>query len=277
MRATTTTLLKHEWLRTRGPLATLFGLIALVGVLGSLLGASGWPLLSELGLAAGMLAAVVAVPAVQLALAADYWRSGYGRTGYFTHSIPVRGARIFRAKLAWAMLASLAAIVLTVVLALLAWWANSQRSGGTAPSWSTLTEAWSTVTAVTPGWMIAAGLVLVLAWFLVWPVYYYFAVSVGHERRLAGLGAGGPVVVFVAVYIASQVLALLGMLVIPFGVGEAEGETLGLVRFDLVGELAAGRTTSEVMPIGFAVSLVAVAAFCLWRTARSWNHKVALG
>src|SRR5699024_4791778 len=112
MRATTTTLLKHEWLRTRGPLATLFGLIALVGVLGSLLGASGWPLSSALGLAAGMLAAVVAVPAVQLALAADYWRSGYGRTGYFTHSIPVRGARIFRAKLAWTMLASLAAIVL---------------------------------------------------------------------------------------------------------------------------------------------------------------------
>ncbi len=277
MRATTTTLLKHEWLRTRGPLATLFGLIALVGVLGSLLGASGWPLLSELGLAAGMLAAVVAVPAVQLALAADYWRSGYGRTGYFTHSIPVRGARIFRAKLAWATLASLAAIVLTLVLALLAWWANSQRSGGTAPSWSTLTDAWSTVTAVTPGWMIVAGAAVFLAWFLVWPVFYYFSVSVGHERWLAGLGAGGPVVVFVAVYIASQVLALLGMLVIPFGVGEAEGETLGLVRFDLVGELAAGRTASEVMPVGFVVSLVAVAAFCLWRTARSWNHKVALG
>ena len=69
----------------------------------------------------------------------------------------------------------------------------------------------------------------------------------------------------------------IGMLVIQFGVGEAEGETLGLVRFDLVGELAAGNTTSEVMPVGFVVSLVAVAAFCLWRTARSWNHKVALG
>ena len=276
MTATTTTLLKHEWKRTRGPLATLFGLIALVGVLGSLLGASGWPLLSQLGLAGGMLAAVVAVPAVQLTLAADYWRTGYGRTGYFTHSIPVRASRIFWAKLAWAMLASLAAILLTVVLALLAWWANAQRSGSASPSWSMLTDAWSAVAAVTPAWMIVAGVVLLLASILVWPVYFYFSVSVGHERRLTGLGAGGPVVVFVVVYLATQALALLGMLVIPFGVGEADGETLGLVRFDLIGELAAGNTGSEVMPIGFVVSLVALAAFCLWRTARSWNHRVAL-
>ena len=46
-----------------------------------------------------------------------------------------------------------------------------------------LTDAWSTVTAVTPGWMIAAGAAVFLAWFLVWPVFYYFSVSVGHERK----------------------------------------------------------------------------------------------
>lgn len=278
MKTTTTmTLLKHEWLRTRGQLGTLVGTIALIGVLGSLLGAAGWPLLSELGLAAGMLAAVVAVPAVQLALTADYWRSSYGRTGYFTHSIPVRGSRVFWAKLAWAMLASLAAIVLTLVLALLAWWANSRRSGGTSPSFSLLSDAWATVTSVTPGWMIVAGLALMLAWVLVWPVYYYFSVSVGHEWRLAGLGAGGPVVVFVLVYLATQAVSVLGMIVLPIGVGEADGETLGFVRFDLLSEMAAGASASNnVVPIGFVVSLAVLAAFCLWRTARSWDRKVDL-
>lgn len=276
--ATTTTLLKHEWLRTRGQLATLLGLIALIGVVGSLLGASGWPLLSELGLLAGVLAAAIAVPAVQLTLTADYWRSGYGRTGYFTHAIPVRGSRIFWAKLAWAMLASLVAIVLTLALVLLAWWAIAQRSAGPAVSWSTLTEAWSTVTAMAPAWIIAAGVVLLLASVLVWPVYYYFSVSVGHERRLAGLGAGGPVVVFVTVYLATQLLALLGMIVLPFGVGETGSETLGLVRFDMISELTAGAAPSnDVMPIGFVASLVSLAGFCLWRTARSWNRNVALG
>src|SRR5699024_35743 len=114
----TTTLLKHEWLRTRGTLGMLFGILALVVILGALLAATGWPLLSELGVLLAMLGLFVLVPAAQLLLTADYWRSGYGRTGYFTHSIPARGATIFRAKLAWAIIASFAALVLTVVLGL---------------------------------------------------------------------------------------------------------------------------------------------------------------
>lgn len=274
---TTRTLLKHEWLRTRGPLATLVGVIALVGVLGSLLGASGWPLLSGLGTALGFLAAVVAVPAVQLVLAADYWRSSYGRTGYFTHSIPVRGSRIYWAKLVWAMIASVAAVLLTGVLALLGWWAVARNSGATGPSWSVLSDTWAAVSAAAPAWMIVAGLVVGLAWFLIWPVFYYFSVSIGHERRLAGLGAGGPVVVFVLVYIAMQVLFLLGMIAIPVGVATG-AVPVEFVRFDLLSELGAGPDASnDVMPVGFIAAMVVLAAFCLWRTARSWNHNVALG
>ncbi|MBB1029855.1 hypothetical protein G6027_02890 [Dietzia sp. SLG310A2-38A2] len=273
----TTTLLTHEWLRTRGALGTTLGVIALVGVLGSLLGAAGWPLLSQLGLALGMLAAVVAVPAVQLTLAADYWRTGYGRTGYFTHSIPVRGSVIFWVKLAWAMIVSLAALILTAGLALLAWWAAARRSGLTSPSNSVLSEAWATATTAAPAWMIAAGLIVLLASFLIWPVYYYFSVSVGHERRLAALGAGGPVVVFVLVYMATQLLSLLAMIAIPFGIAMGAGGSLELVRFDMIGELAAGAAArDDVMPVGFLAASVVLVMFCLWRTARSWNHRVAL-
>ena len=111
----TTTLLKHEWLRTRGALGMYFGITVLVGLLGSLLGASGWSVLSVLGLLLAFLAVLVLVPGVQLLLVADYWRSGYGRTGYFTQSIPVRGATIFRAKLLWAVLVSLAAAMCFLV------------------------------------------------------------------------------------------------------------------------------------------------------------------
>lgn len=273
----TTTLLTHEWLRTRGALGTTLGVIALVGVLGGLLGAAGWPLLSQLGLALGMLAAVVAVPAVQLTLAADYWRTGYGRTGYFTHSIPVRGAVIFWAKLVWAMVASLAALVLTAGLAVLTWWSAARQSGLTSPSYSVLSDAWTTVTTAAPAWMIAAGVLVTLGSFLIWPVYYYFSVSVGHERRLATLGAGGPVVVFVLVYVATQVLSLLAMIALPFGISMGAGGSLEFVRFDMIGELAAGAAASDdVMPVGFLAASAVVVVFCLWRTARSWNHRVAL-
>lgn len=273
----TTTLLTHEWLRTRGALGTTLGVTALVGVLGGLLGAAGWPLLSQLGLALGMLAAVVAVPAVQLTLAADYWRTGYGRTGYFTHAIPVRGSVIFWAKLVWAMVASLAALILTAALALLAWWAAARQSGLTPPSSSVLSDAWTTVTTAAPAWMIAAGVLVALSSFLIWPVYYYFSVSVGHERRLASLGAGGPVVVFVLVYVATQLLSLLAMVALPFGISMGTGGSLEFVRFDIIGELAAGAAASDdVMPVGFLAASAVVVVFCLWRTARSWNHRVAL-
>ncbi|MBB1054000.1 hypothetical protein [Dietzia sp. B44] len=273
----TTTLLTHEWLRTRGALGTTLGVIALVGVLGGLLGAAGWPLLSQLGLALGMLAAVVAVPAVQLTLAADYWRTGYGRTGYFTHSIPVRGSVIFWTKLMWAMAASLAALVLTAGLALLTWWAAARQSGLTSPSYSVLSDAWTTVTTAAPAWMIAAGVLVTLGSFLIWPVYYYFSVSVGHERRLAALGAGGPVVVFVLVYVVTQLLSLMAMIALPFGISMGAGGSLEFVRFDMIGELAAGAAASDdVMPVGFLAASVVLVVFCLWRTARSWNHRVAL-
>ncbi|AVZ39840.1 MULTISPECIES: hypothetical protein [unclassified Dietzia] len=273
----TTTLLKHEWLRTRGALGTTLGMITLIGVLGSLLGAAGWPLLSQFGMALGVLAAIVAVPAVQLTLAADYWRTGYGRTGYFTHSIPVRGSTIFWVRLAWAMIASLAALVLTAGLALLAWWAAALHSGITSPSSSVLSDTWTTVTTAAPPWMIAAGLIVGLSSFLIWPVYYYFAVSVGHERRLAALGAGGPVVVFVVIYVATQVLSLLAMIALPFGVAMGAGNTLEFVRVDVLGELAAGAAAqNDVMPVGFLAASAVLAVYCLWRTARSWDHKVAL-
>lgn len=273
----TTTLLTHEWLRTRGALGTTLGVIALVGVLGGLLGAAGWPLLSQLGLALGMLAAVVAVPAVQLTLAADYWRTGYGRTGYFTHAIPVRGSVIFWTKLMWAMVASLAALVLTAGLALLTWWAAARQSGLTSPSYSVLSDAWTTVTTAAPAWMIAAGVLVTLGSFLIWPVYYYFSVSVGHERRLAALGAGGPVVVFVLVYVVTQLLSLMAMIALPFGISMGAGGSLEFVRFDMIGELAAGAAASDdVMPVGFLAASVVLVVFCLWRTARSWNHRVAL-
>lgn len=273
-----TTLLKHEWLRTRGMLGSLFGIVALLGVLGSLLGITGWPLLSTLGSLLGFLAVFILVPATQLLLAADYWKSGYGRTGYFTHSIPVRGSTIYWAKLVWAMLASLAALVLTVALGLVAWWEFAKQSGMiNAPSFAAIGEWSRWITAVTPAWMIAAGAVIVLASFLVWPIYYYFSVSIGHESRLSGLGVAAPVVVFVGVYICIQILSLVAMVAIPVGVGMVDGDSLGFVSFNMMSELAAGaNATNDVMPIGFLVSMGLILVFCLWRTARSWNHKVAL-
>lgn len=270
-----TTLLKHEWLRTRGMLGTSFGVILLVGILGSLLGALNFSVVSMFGLFLGVLVAVVAVPAIQLELAMDYWRTGYGRTGYFTQSIPVRGSTIFWAKFLWAVLVSLVALALALLLGWLAWWAVAVNSGSELPSLAVLGDVMRSLASIAPAWLIVAAVLAVVVSVATMTVYYYFSVSLGHERWLASLGAGGPIVVFVVLYIVTQVTMFLGMLLVPLGLG-VEDDRLAVVPFNVVSEMSIGTESSSVMPIGFVATTVVLLAVLLWRTARSWNHKVAL-
>lgn len=271
----TTTLLKHEWLRTRGMLGSILGIVALVILLGAVLSMTGWALLATLGLGIAILAVLVLIPAVQLGLVVDYWRSGYGRTGYFTQTIPAQGSTIYWAKLLWAMIVSMGALVATLILGFLTWWAGSVQFGILSPTSGVIGEMWGAVTDVASPWMVAAGLLLLLAMFLVWPVYYYFAASVGSESRFAGLGVGGPIVVFVLLYIAMQIFSFLGLLLVPYGLDITDSE-LAIVPFNVLGEMSAGAGPSNAMPLGYLVPLALVAVYCLWRTVHSWNHKVAL-
>ena len=85
------TLLKHEVIRTRGFLLTIAAAGLGLAAVGSALAITGWPVLSQFGLVLGAVGAFGLLPAMQLALAVDYWRSGYGRIGYFTQSFTEYG------------------------------------------------------------------------------------------------------------------------------------------------------------------------------------------
>ena len=89
------------------------------------------------------------------------------------------------------------------------------------------------------------------------------------------MGAAGPIVVFVVLYVGMQLASLLGMVAIPLGIG-MEGDRLGLVSFNVLDEMTVGTANSEAMPIGFLATMGLILVFCAWRTVRSWNHKVAL-
>ena len=87
-------LLKHEFLRTKGMLAVVAGAAFLLALAGTLLAATGVPVLASVGLVVALAAVLGLVPAAQLALAVAYWRSSYGRTGYLTQTLPVRGSTV---------------------------------------------------------------------------------------------------------------------------------------------------------------------------------------
>lgn len=273
----TGTLIKHEAIRTRGFLLVIAAAGLGSALIGSLLALTGWPILSVLGTVIGFIGAFALVPAMQLAQAVDYWRTGYGRIGYFTQTLPVRGSRIYWAKLAWAGLTLLAALILTLA----AWFgvmvASAQGLFGMPPG-EMLAQAGEILGAAYAAapWLVAVGAPVILV------VLYgfntallLFSASVGSERWLQRLGWGGPVLVWFGSYAIVQVVLFVLILAIPFGLGVDASGSFGIVPANLL-EAMITNTDAQVMPIGFLPAMAALIPVFLWRTARSWNHKVSL-
>lgn len=269
------TLLKHEWLRTQRMIAFVLGVAGLVIALATVLTVTGWPLLATLGTLIGVMTLGLLIPGLQLALAVHYWRSSYSRTGYFTQSLPIRGSKIFSAKLVWALLVSIIGAAVTAVLALIYWPAFAGRTGNEQNPFTVLGHVWSELTAAASPAMIIAGTLTFALLILAWPTFYFFAASIGSETPLNRLGASGPVIVFIATYLVMQLAMFAALLTIPWGI-DMGGNQLSLVSFNLLEEMRAGSSTNDVMPIGFIPALLLLSVVFTWRTGRSWNKKVSL-
>lgn len=270
-------LLKHEFLRTRNMLALVAGIAILLALAGTLLAATGVPVLASVGLIAGLAAAFGLVPAAQLALAVAYWRSSYGRTGYLTQTLPVKGSIIYWAKMVWAWVVSLVGAGLSIGIVLAAAPVVARGIGGEAGAvLATLSEAWTALNEVTGPWGVAAALAAMAIMILIWPTQYFFAASIGSQAPLNRMGVGGPVVVWLGVYVITQIVTFTSFAAVPLAVGMT-GDQLGFVRFDLFAEMAVGSSsTAEVMPVGFLPALLLVTVICLGWSVRSWNRKVSL-
>lgn len=270
-------LLKHEFLRTRNMLALVAGVAVLVALAGTLLAATGWPGLTPLGLAAGVAAVVGLVPATQLALAVAYWRSSYGRTGYLTQTLPVKSSTIYWAKMLWAWLVSLVGAAISLGIALAASPLVARGAGAEPGSvLSSLREGWAALYDVAGAGGVAAAIAALVLLILVWPTQYFFAASIGSQAPLNRMGVGGPVVVWLGLYVATQVLTFASFAAVPLAVG-MDGGRLALVRFNLFEEMTVGvNASADVMPVGFFPALLLVTVVCLGWSVRSWNRRVSL-
>lgn len=269
-------LLKHEWLRTRSLLGSIGAVAVLLVAAGTALTATGWPGISLVGMLMVMAPLAALVPATQIALAVHYWQSSYSRTGYFTQSLPLSGVTIYAAKLAWALLVSLLAVLATAGLLMAAWPVLAGQLGGERNPFSLIRQMWEAGTAVTSTPVLIAGILLFVGLILIWPIQYFFAASVGSETPLNRLGLGGPVVVFLGLYLASQVLVFLGMAALPWGLTMVDGQ-LGIEHWSVFAEIAAGDASrDDIMPVGFVPMLLLIGVVCLLRTVHSWRRKISL-
>lgn len=271
-----TTLMKHEWLRTRGLLGTIGAIVLVLVAAGTALTATGWPGISLIGMLMVMVPLGGLIPAAQIVLTIHYWQSSYSRTGYFTQSLPVRGPTIYAAKLLWALLISLAGLLMSVGLLLAAWPVLAGQLGAERNPFSIIQQMWSAGAAVTSTPLLIAGIVVFVGMILVWPIQYFFAASVGSETPLNRLGLGGPVIVFLGLYLASQILVFAGMAAFPWGIAMADGQ-LGVEHWSVFTEMAAGSDSrNDIMPIGFLPVILLVTLACLLRTVHSWRSRVSL-
>ena len=269
-------LLKHEWLRTRSLLGSIGAVAVLLIAAGTALTATGWPGISLVGMLMVMAPLAALVPATQIALAVHYWQSSYSRTGYFTQSLPLSGVTIYAAKLAWALLVSLLAVLATAGLLMAAWPVLAGQLGGERNPFSLIRQMWEAGTAVTSTPVLIAGILLFVGLILIWPIQYFFAASVGSETPLNRLGLGGPVVVFLGLYLASQVLVFLGMAALPWGLTMVDGQ-LGIEHWSVFAEIAAGDASrDDIMPVGFVPMLLLIGVVCLLRTVHSWRRRISL-
>ncbi len=257
-----TTVLKHE-ARSMGPqLLVYLGIVAVLMASGLLVAATGVEPVASFGTmvaAAGGLFLHLAVP---VTLLERYYKSLYGREGYLTMALPVKASTLYWAKITWAYVVWLAA----ALIACGSWIAIALIRGGF--------DAFAQALSTTPALAIGFFAVLLVVSLALYVVQFAWIVTLGMEERFRALGLAGPVVVWLGSYLALQVVSVVAILLIPFGVSPDLGRIVLTPPVIEIGT-ATGHDLSFI-PLGFIpVVLAAGAVFVLW-TLRSLRDHTSL-
>lgn len=274
-------LLSQELRTSRRMLLGALGTILLVAALSLVLAALRVPVLGPAGLVVGVLASLLLVPAALAVLAVRYWQSMYGREGYFTMSIPVRGRSLFWAKTLYALIvAVLAGAVSALALATATVVLGLSRGLSASAAFDALGDMLDSVG--TPMiWFLA----VVLLVQLVFAVLCGAAImSIGAEGRFNRLGFGAPLLGWVGLYVVMQGAGLAAMLFVPLGLTIGGPDAGTLVSQGMLQEFldalqssgAGGQQQVDVLGLGVIPLTIAVTALLSWWGVRSIERRTSL-
>lgn len=233
------------------------------------------PGLRDLGRGTAFAAVFLVAPVWLLVLAWRYWTSMYGREGYFTMSLPVRGRVLFAAKVMFAAGVALIGVVVTVVVGLGVLAVTTRASGASVrETFSGLRDTLTSSPTIL--WIGVVGVVMSL---LVLVVEVAAVMSIGAQGRWNRLGIGAPLIGFLILYVVTEVVNLAAMLWIPFGLTISGPDAGNLVARGMwPGFLDAIRSGGEptVLGLGSLVVGVALAAALAGWAVRSIEHHTSL-
>lgn len=264
-------LFKHEFRHTLPG----FGLIAAVGaavVGGSVLLTVLLPApLNAIFSILGIGGAIIVPTAVVIWLGIHFYRSSYSKTGYLTRALPVRGSTIYWVKFAVAYGLSLLSLLVGAALAYLAGIGFTVAGGGTVADLNAyLASAWDWITSA-PGWALAMIAIVVLMMPVQWLASFYLASTVGSEAWSSKFGLGGPILVWFAFYVGSQMVGLLAAL-LPIQVMVTDGGVALETGFRNIFAM----NTNDVIPVGVFLGIFALAFVAIAWGSVSFDRKVEL-
>ncbi|MGO3146423.1 MAG: hypothetical protein ACTIJ6_01960 [Leucobacter sp.] len=273
------TLLAHEFRITRKRLAIAVGIATLVAAVSFLTALIDIPALRVLMVILGVIAVSVITPLVMAILVESYWRTMYGREGYFTMMLPVRGRTLFAAKVLYGCIAVFVSALITLLL-----WALGAASFAIASGFS-VEEDFDAL------WEVLSAMDVSLLVFLVFCILAQLAytviagatiMSVGAQARFNHLGFGAPVIGAIIHYVGLQIISLAAMLFVPIGMiitGTGEMKLVGeamLSDFIRAMQEANFNGEPEVIGLGSVLVIVVLGVLFAWWGARSVERQTSL-
>ncbi|MDD3958865.1 MAG: hypothetical protein GX099_08230 [Clostridiaceae bacterium] len=194
-----------------------------------------------------------------------YYRSMCGNEAYLTHTLPVRPHLLLWSKLlvsfVWMALSYLLMLgMVAVIITLFA----SKNGTSVSEIMSSMRNLWEMlglegheVTVITI--FVAVFVTSILGGL----TNAFFSISLGSTSKFHQLGIGGPILVYIILYIALQLINLLGMVFIPLALRIRE--TGGVPKFDFISYNMIGWFSDRVSgnAAQFGESIVGIGSFLI--------------
>ncbi|MFK4762310.1 hypothetical protein ACI3KS_15375 [Microbacterium sp. ZW T5_45] len=273
------TLIAQDYRATKKALGATIGIALLVAAVSLMTAALRVPIVGSIGLVVGVIAAVSIVVVAFGVLVGYYWRTMYGREGYFTMTIPVPGRTLFAAKVLYALAAAAVAALFTA-LALV----GAAIAFSISQHHDPLDLLRTGLGMVDPwmAWLAVASLLLQTV-FLV--VVGAAVMSIGAQARFNHLGFGAAVIGAVIVYVVMQVVTFAAIMFVPVGLVLTGPDAGTLVPRGMLPEFIAalsrgaqGTTPAAtgVLGLGFVLTTVLTIGIAAWWGARSVERRTSL-
>ncbi|MDO5063749.1 MAG: hypothetical protein Q4E00_01990 [Actinomyces bowdenii] len=252
---------------------TILGVCLLVGAGLIGVGLLDVPVLSPFAMLLAIGAFMVPAYAVFIHCLVEYWQSMYGQRGYLTMVIPVRGRLVYAAKVAYGVLASAVAAVVSLAGVAVAFLVNAHIQGvGLSQAWEPVRRAVETL-GVWRGLLLALTALLMC---LAWMIMDTALMSIGAQGRWNHLGLGAPVIGFIILYGVSQVVVLVSMMLVPLSIDLTTGEIGTELMLGPFLESVRTDTDPQIMGLGFLPATWILAAVMGWWAVRAIEEHTSL-